>query len=150
MVRKYLLTPGRRLANLAVRLAIAAGVAPRHYYMLGVKGRRSGRMIFTPVWCVESGARYLVSPYGDVNWVKNVRLANEVTLRRAGRSETVRVAEVGPQESAPVLKTYLTRIPITQPFFDIRPDAPLEAFAAEAPRHPVFRIAASGAKPFPA
>jgi hypothetical protein len=27
-----------------------------------------------------------------------------------------------------------------KPFFDATPDAPLEAFAAEAARHPVFRL----------
>jgi hypothetical protein len=34
----------------------------------------------------------------------------------------------------------VTEIPITRPFFDLKPDAPLEAFVAEAERHPVFRI----------
>jgi hypothetical protein len=34
---------------------------------------------------------------------------------------------------------------MTRPFFDARPDSPLEAFVAEAHRHPVFRIrSASG------
>jgi hypothetical protein len=34
----------------------------------------------------------------------------------------------------------MTEIPITRPFFDAKLDAPLEAFVAEAHRHPVFRI----------
>jgi hypothetical protein len=29
---------------------------------------------------------------------------------------------------------------VVRPFFDVSPDSPLEAFGAEAPRHPVFRI----------
>ena len=33
-----------------------------------------------------------------------------------------------------------TRVPITRPFFDAAPDAPIQAFEAEASRHPVFRL----------
>jgi hypothetical protein len=54
--------------------------------------------------------------------------------------ESVTIAELGPEEAAPVLKQYVTEIPITRPFFDVKPDAPSEAFVAEAHRHPVFRI----------
>jgi hypothetical protein len=57
-----------------------------------------------------------------------------------GHTETVAIAELGPDEAAPVLKRYVTEIPITRPFFDVKLDSPLEAFVAEAHRHPVFRI----------
>jgi hypothetical protein len=39
-----------------------------------------------------------------------------------------------------MLKAYLERVPITRPFFDVAPDAPLAAFAAKAPAHPVFQV----------
>ena len=39
-----------------------------------------------------------------------------------------------------VLKHYVTRIPITRPYFDATPASDIATFAAEAPRHPVFRI----------
>jgi hypothetical protein len=52
----------------------------------------------------------------------------------------VAIADRGPEEAAPVLTQYVTEIPITRPFFDAKPDAPLEAFVAEAHRHPVFCI----------
>jgi hypothetical protein len=61
-------------------------------------------------------------------------------LTRGGRSETVRLVELGPEESAPILKRYLAQNAITRPYFDAAADAPLEAFQAEAARHPVFRI----------
>ncbi len=140
MTREYRLSFGRRGANFAMRLALKAGLAPRHYYLMGVRGRRSGRTLTTPVRIVENGNRYLVSPYGEVNWVKNVRATNAVSLSRRGRSRTWTAVEVGPQEAAPVLKMYLTQVPITRPFFDVRPDSPIDAFQAEAPRHPVFRL----------
>jgi hypothetical protein len=72
--------------------------------------------------------------------VRNARAAGRVTLSRWRHTESVTIADLGPEEAAPVLKQYVTEIPITRPFFDAKPDAPLEAFNAEAYRHPVFRI----------
>jgi hypothetical protein len=47
-------------------------------------------------------------------------------------------------EAAPILKRYLTEHPHTVgAYFDVVKDAPLEDFAAEAARHPVFRLQAS-------
>ena len=58
----------------------------------------------------------------------------------AGGAKRSKLVELGPAESAPVLKLYATRVPITRPFFDATPDSDVAAFAAEASRHPVFRI----------
>jgi hypothetical protein len=101
---------------------------------------RSGRTFSTPVILVENGERWLVAPYGEVNWVRNARAAGRVTLSRGRHRDQVKISEVGSQESAPVLREYLRRVRTVRPFFDVSPDSPLEAFAAEAGRHPVFRI----------
>jgi F420H(2)-dependent quinone reductase len=138
MAAVYRLGFWRRLANFIVRGLLAVGLGPRFTCMLVVRGRTSGRLYSTPVQ--EGSERWLVAPYGDVAWVKNARAARRVTLRRGGRSEDVQLAELGPAESASVLKHYVTRIPITRPYFDVTPDSDLAAFAAEAPRHPVFRL----------
>jgi hypothetical protein len=93
------------------------------------------------VTLVEAEARrWLVSPYGEVAWVRNARAAGRVTLARGRHAETVTVRELPPAESAPVLKRYITEVPITRPYFDVRPESPLDAFVAEASRHPVFLI----------
>ncbi len=52
----------------------------------------------------------------------------------------MRIEEVGPAEAAPVLREYLRTTRIVAPYFDADADSPLEAFAVEAPRHPVFRL----------
>jgi hypothetical protein len=52
----------------------------------------------------------------------------------------VPIRELGPADAAPVLQRYVTRVPITRPYFDARPDSPLAAFIAQAPRHPVFEL----------
>jgi deazaflavin-dependent oxidoreductase (nitroreductase family) len=141
MAATYRLSGWRRLLNSVVKILLRVGLGLRHTYLLTVRGRRSGKLYSTPVMLVEDGThRWLVAPYGAVAWVRNARAAGQVTLSRGRRSETVALVELGPAAAAPVLKQYVTEVPITRPFFDATPDAPFEAFVAEAPRHPVFRI----------
>lgn len=61
-------------------------------------------------------------------------------LKRALKTERVQVEEVGAEEAAPVLREYLRTTPIVKPYFDADADSLLDAFAAEAGRHPVFRL----------
>ena len=141
MAKSYRLTPLRRLANGLMRLLLRLGLAPGTMMLLTVPGRRSGTPHSTPVTLVEeNGQRWLVAPYGPVGWVHNARAAGQVELSHGRRSETVRVEELAPEAAAPILKAYVKRVPITRPYFDAAPDAPLTAFVTEAAKHPVFQI----------
>ena len=141
MASAYRLTPSRRAANRLVRLLLKLGLMPGPTYLLTVPGRRTGRPLSNPVTLVEQGgARWLVAPYGDVAWVRSARAAGQITLSRGRRSETVPIRELGPADAAPVLQRYITRVRITRPYFDARPDSPLSDFISEAPRHPVFAL----------
>lgn len=140
MARAYRLSSRRRAGNLLVRALLRIGLG-RTPTWLTVRGRRSGRPYSTPVTLVEhEDSRWLVAPYGEVAWVRNARAAGEVTLSRGRRAETVAIVESPSEEAAPVLKHYVTNVPITRPYFDVTPASDLAAFTAEAPRHPVFRI----------
>ena len=131
----------RRAVNRLVRLLLRLGTGPAGTYLLTVAGRRSGVPRSTPVTLVEEGGRrWLVAPYGVVAWVRNLRATGRASLSRGGRTEEIAVREVGVEEAAPVLKIYVTRVPITRPFFDVGPESDLAAFRAEASRHPVFAI----------
>jgi deazaflavin-dependent oxidoreductase (nitroreductase family) len=131
----------RRAVNRLVRLLLRLGSGPGGTYLLTVPGHRSGAPRSTPVTLVEEGGRrWLVAPYGEVAWVRNVRAAGKATLSRGGHTDEIALREVGTDEAAPVLKLYVTRVPITRPYFDVRPGSDLDAFRAEAPRHPVFAI----------
>ena len=123
------------------------GLAGRHVYVLAVRGRKTGRRYETPVTLIEDGDRWLVAPYGEVNWVRNARAAGEVELTRASRIETLGIEEAAAEQAAPVLKRYLKQVAVVRPYFDVRPDSSIEAFTSEAPRQPVFRLTprASGA-----
>ncbi|HEX2228443.1 MAG TPA: nitroreductase family deazaflavin-dependent oxidoreductase [Candidatus Binatia bacterium] len=141
MAWAYRLGLWRRLVNGIVRGLLRVGLSPPHTYLLTVQGRKTGQPYSTPVTLVEKdGERWLVAPYGEVGWVRNARAANRVTLTRGRRFETVRIQELSAEDAAPVLKTYLGQVPVVRPFFDVKPRSNLRDFAAEASRHPVFRI----------
>jgi deazaflavin-dependent oxidoreductase (nitroreductase family) len=141
MAKQYRLGLIRKAANAIVRALLRIGIAPPRTYLLVVPGRRTGTLYATPVTLVEeTGERWLVAPYGEVGWVRNVRAAGRVTLRRGRQSETLAVIELPPREAASVLRTYIRQIPITRPFFDVTVASSVDDFIAEAPRHPVFRL----------
>ena len=141
MPKQYRLTFARRIVNLLAKFGILLGFAPRGRYLLTVRGRKSGKLYSTPVTLVQKDKqRWLVSPYGVVNWVHNVRITHQAALSRRGISEDVSLTEIAPDQCAPILKAYLALEPVTQPFFDAAPAAPVEAFAKEASRHPVFEV----------
>lgn len=138
---QYARTPVRRLVNTLETARIRLGIAPRHRYLLTVDGRRTGQPHTTPVGLVEHGSeRWLVAPYGEVGWVRNARAAGRVWLQRGRRREECAIAEAAPAEAGPILQEYLHLEPITRPFFDAPPDAPVAAFEAESAKHPVLRL----------
>ena len=141
MARAYRLGLWRRLINWMIRVMLRLGVSPPHTYLLTVRGRKSGHPYSTPVTLVEeAGKRWLVAPYGEVGWVRNARAAEQVSLTRGRRFETVSIVELSAEDAAPVLKKYLAQVPVVRPFFDVTPKSNLRDFVAEASRHPVFRI----------
>jgi deazaflavin-dependent oxidoreductase (nitroreductase family) len=139
--RSYRHSFPRRIANVVIGSLLRLGVPLGETTLLTVRGRTSGQPRTTPVDVIEDGGRrWLVAPYGSVNWVRNLRVAGSLTLSRGRWFKTLSAVEVSPVEAAPILKLYATRVPITRPFFDAAPDAPIQAFEAEASRHPVFRL----------
>lgn len=141
--RPYRKSPWRRALNAVVRPLARAGLTGPRTHLLTVPGRRTGRLWSTPVSIVEhDGARWLVAPYGDRNWVQNARAAGSVELRRGRRREQLDVEELAPVEAVPVLRRYYELGRTTRPLFDVRLDSPHEEWLAEASRHPVFRLRA--------
>jgi deazaflavin-dependent oxidoreductase (nitroreductase family) len=130
-----------RIGDALVTTLLRAGVKIGTTSLLTVRGRKSGQPHTVPVTLVEQdGERWLVAPYGVVQWVRNIRAAGTATLTRGHRSEVISVTELEAREAAPVLKQYLLQVRVVRPYFDVAKDAPLEAFEGEAPRHPVFKI----------
>lgn len=141
MANTYQLTTGIKLVNTVVRALLRIGLPLSSTYLLTVKGRKSGRLFTTPVTVVEDhDQRRLVSPYGEVNSVRNAQAAGQVTLTKGHHSETVPIVELSSADRAPVLRENLRHVWVVRPFFDVMPSSPLEAFVAEASHHPVFLL----------
>ena len=148
MARKYRLGVMRKAVNVLVTAGLQRGIpiAGSTGWLLTTRGRRSGADRTTPVNVVEAGGdRWLVSPYGRVGWVHNLRADPTARLWRGDTRETWEVEEVDAATAGPVLRAYVRKLPVTAPFFDAKVSDPPEAFAAEADRHPVFRLARSPA-----
>ena len=141
MARTYRLGPARRAVNVVVTAMLRIGVGATSAYLLTTTGRTTGRPRTTPVVLVETdGRRWLVSPYGDVSWVHNVRSRPEVSLRRGRTTQVLHAEEADADTAGPILQRYVRKERITAPFFDAGPDDPAAAFVAEASRHPVFEL----------
>ena len=141
MTSTYRLTAPRRILNACMMALLRVGIAPRGTYLLTTRGRRTGTLRSTPVTIIENtDGRWLVAPYGAVGWAQNVRAAGDLTLSRGRHTDHLLAEEVGNPEAARVLQAYLRQVRVVRPYFDAAPNSPLEAFAAEASRHPVFRL----------
>ena len=140
--RPYRKSLWRRALNALVRPLAKAGLAGPRTHLLTVPGRASGKRWSTPVSIVRiGGERWLVAPYGDRNWVQNARAAGWVELRRGRRRERLDVEELAPADAVPVLQEYYRSGRVTRPFFAVTLESSREEWLAEAPRHPVFRLA---------
>ena len=115
--------------------------------VLAVKGRSSGEWRTTPVNLLElDGRRYLVSPRGEGQWVRNLRVAGVGELRLGKGTEPFSARELDDGEKVPVLRAYLKRWKVeVGVFFDgVGPDSTDEQIRAIAARHPAFEILPAG------
>ena len=131
------------VSDTVITTLLRAGFKMGTASLLTVRGRKTGQSHTVPVLLVEQGGqRWLVAPYGEVQWVRNIRAAGTATLTRGRHSEAISVTELPPRKAAPILKQYLAvqHAADIRSHFDATKDSPLEAFEREAGRHPVFRV----------
>jgi deazaflavin-dependent oxidoreductase (nitroreductase family) len=73
--------------------------------LLTVRGRTSGRPRTFPVAILElDGRRFIQTPFGEVNWVRNLRVAGEAVVTRGQHREEVTTVEVAPDPGGPILR----------------------------------------------
>jgi deazaflavin-dependent oxidoreductase (nitroreductase family) len=136
-----------RVGNMMTTALLRAGVRLNGYgrpmYLLTVRGRKSGQPRTTPVVVIEQdGERYLVSPYGITDWVRNLRAAGQAMLTRGRRAEEVRALELPAREAALMLMRILSgSLPafLTNPL-GVTSESPLEEIERAALSHPVFAL----------
>lgn len=134
----------RNVFNRFVAFLTRHGVSVLGSRVLAVKGRTSGEWRTTPVNLLElDGRRYLVSPRGEGQWVRNIRVAGGGELRLGKGREAFRARELDDDdEKVSVLRPYLKRWKMEVGIFfeGVGPDSTDEELRAVAPRHPVFEV----------
>lgn len=134
-----------RLANGLIKTLLRAGLPLNGFgypmYLLTVRGRKSGQPHTTPVVIIkQEGRRYLVSPFGVVNWVRNLRASGTGIFTRARRHEEVYAHELPTDEASLVLKGLMTsgKNPPILGYFGVSTHSSVEDFERAAASHPVF------------
>ena len=111
--------------------------------VLAVRGRASGEWRTTPVNPVRvGGARYLVAPRGQAQWVRNLRVSGTGELRAGRRVEEFAATELADDEKLPILREYL-RVwgwEVGRFFEGVTARATDDELREIAPGFPVFRI----------
>lgn len=139
MARIYVVTKGTRRVNKLTLWLARRGWGRQ--VVLTTTGRRSGEPRSVPVSPLDmKGTGYIVSPYGEVSWVKNVRADRRVNLRHGKQTRQVTLAEVPPARRGDLLHEYWKRERITRPYFDVPYNPTPADFVDEAADHPVFKI----------
>jgi deazaflavin-dependent oxidoreductase (nitroreductase family) len=81
--------------NPIVKRLLAAGVPMSVNALVTVRGRKSGLPRTTPLAIIKvAGRRWLWSPWGDVDWVRNLRAAGGATITVRGQDEDVTASEL--------------------------------------------------------
>ncbi|AXB46594.1 nitroreductase family deazaflavin-dependent oxidoreductase [Amycolatopsis albispora] len=139
------LAPGRVMAlfNKLVGGLTRLGLSVWGSRELSVRGRKSGEWRSVPVNLLTvDGERYLVSPRGRTQWVRNLRVAGEGRLRVGRKIEEFRAVELPDEEKPELLRAYLKRWKFeVGVFFDgVDANSPEADLRRIAPGYPVFRV----------
>jgi deazaflavin-dependent oxidoreductase (nitroreductase family) len=135
----------QRAINRCYRRLTLLGLGARHRHLLTVTGRRSGRPITTPVDVMTvAGEQWLVAPYGEVQWVRNLRVTPTLTLQRGRSTRRFTAVEVDHDAAVPVIRTYIRTVPVTRGYWGVTADATTAELTHEAVTHPVFRLVGVG------
>jgi len=131
------------VVNRGVAGLTRAGISVFGSRVLEVRGRTSGQPRRTPVNLLTvNGQRYLVSPRGQTQWVRNLRVSGRGRLILGRHAEAFTATEIDDDEKIPLLRAYLKRwkFEVGVFFGGVGPDSPEADVRRIAGDHPVFRI----------
>jgi deazaflavin-dependent oxidoreductase (nitroreductase family) len=105
------------ILNPIVQRMLGAGLPMGPNALITIRGRKSGEPRTTPVALIEiEGRRWVSSPYGDVNWVRNLRASGEATLTIGRKQQTVTAVELSKGERVvffrDLMGPFVRRIPL--------------------------------------
>ena len=135
------------MLNPLIRRLLGAGLPFGPNVLLTVRGRRTGEPRTFPVAILEvDGRRFIQSPFGEVNWVRNLRVAGQAVATGRER-ESVSAVELTPDAAGPILRDALAPFfrsrllaPVAGRLFHLRAGASLDEYVEELRRHPMFEL----------
>ncbi|HEY0318341.1 MAG TPA: nitroreductase family deazaflavin-dependent oxidoreductase [Solirubrobacterales bacterium] len=137
----------RNVFNRIVAGLARLGISLAGSRVLEVQGRKSGEWRQTPVNPLDfEGERYLVSPRGNSQWVRNMRASGGGRLVRGRRVDEFTAVEVPEAERPDLLRAYLVKWKweVGAFFGGVGPDSSDEELRRIAADHPAFRITSRG------
>ena len=75
-----------------------------------------------------------------MNWVRNVRAAGQISLRRGQLTQRLHAKEVTPVQAVPVIRAYIDQVPVTHGYWEVTSQSTDAEVTASAARHPVFHL----------
>jgi deazaflavin-dependent oxidoreductase (nitroreductase family) len=88
-----------RLFSPILKFLLAAGVPLGFNRLVTIRGRRSGLPRTAGLAVIEvSERRWVWAPWGEVQWVRNLRAAGQATITFRSRSEEVIATELDPTQ----------------------------------------------------
>lgn len=96
-------------------LAVGAPMGPNA--LITIPGRSSGLPRSTPLAIIEhDGRRWIWAPWGEVQWVRNLRAAGHATITVRRRTEAVRATELDAEERVAFFRDVLRPVAESIPF----------------------------------
>ena len=106
-----------RFFSPVLRFLLAAGVPLGFNRLVTIRGWKSGLPSTTPLAVIQvGGRRWVWSPWGESQWVRNLRAAGRATITQRGRTEEVTATELDPAERVGYFRDVLGPLARSIPF----------------------------------
>src|SRR3954471_859573 len=142
------------LFNPVTRFVLRAGVPLGFNGLLTIRGRKTGLLRTTPIAIIEvDGRRWVWSPWGEVNWVRNLRAAGRATVTKGGQEVDVQATELDETKRVAFFRDVASpvarRIPLGYWFIRIVDGTDLNHPVEAARGRPVFELTVRDAQARP-
>jgi len=102
---------GINVFNAIAKPLLAAGMPMAFNGLITIRGRKTGKPRTTALAIVNvDGRRWVWSPWGEVQWVRNLRAAGGATITFRRREDEVQAVELDPEQRVAFFRDTLTPI----------------------------------------
>jgi len=127
------------------KLLLRAGVPLGFNGLMTIRGRKSGIPRTTPLAVIAvGGRRWVWAPWGEVQWVRNLRAAGRATVTVRRHSEEIRAQELDPSERVAFFRDVVAPvargIPLGMTFIRVVDGVDLNDPVEAARGRPVFEL----------